>query len=188
MPPTHTNPRISQASVIDDVTDNLYTFFESTEGPVLSTFSLRTGQVTSAIVSLRPAVRWGAESMFTALWLPTDNKVVLFLAGTDAGYDSIVQIDAATGAGEYIEENLAESNLFFTCEPATKTCDVLQTAAYDAIEKRIYFQATQQMSEDDIGTTVLMYVDLAAKKPYIDTGLSPFTFGYLGFQFVSVQP
>ena len=186
VPSNYTGVSITKASVLDPNTDNLYTFF-LTGDVIISTLNFKTGHLTSAVVSLKRSARWNVEDLFTALWLPKTSQVVLFLAGEDTGFDQIATINASTGAGTFLFDNLSEEKLFFTCDPSTKTCDMLQTAAYDAIENRIYFQATDIEAEDDIGTTVLMYIDLNGRVPYIDTGLNPFTFGYMAFQFASVQ-
>lgn len=120
-----------------------------------------------------------------ALW--ADSKVVVFFAGTNAGFDQLASIDPATGTGDYILENLAESQLVFACDIPHKACDTWQTAAYDAVDNRIYFQASLVSSDDaHMETTVVVYTELAARHPSVYTALDPFTFGFLGFQYVTV--
>lgn len=174
--------RVTQGSLVND-DDVLYTFLVGDGGVLLSSLDLVSGKLSTVPVTLKKE-RWSVESIFASVWV--QGKIMIFIAGLDTGFDSIASIEPATGNGVFVHQNLAENQLFFTCDMATKSCDVLQTVAYDAIENRLYFQATNIMSSDDIGTTVLMYVDLNAKQPYIDTGLNPFTFGYMGFQFVKV--
>jgi len=185
IPASVTGFKLSQASVVDTDADVLYSVLANGDGAVITTFVLHSGRVTSAPITLKRE-HFFLEDLFTAVWISDAKKFVLFLAGKDSGFDQLAYIDTTTGNGDYLFDNLAENQLFFTCDMSTKACDVLQTAAYDAIEKRIYFQATNILGQDDVGTTVLMYVDLASKQPYIDTGLNPFSFGYMAFQFIPV--
>lgn len=185
IPANLSNYKPSQASVIDIATDSLYVVLSNSDSAAIVTVYYRAAfHVTVAPITLKRE-HYFLEDLPTAVWIPTVKQVCLFLAGKDAGFDQIAYIDPATGEGNFLFDNLAENNLFFECDMSTKSCDVLQTAAYDAIENRIYFQATYHEGDDE-GTTVLMFVDLKGKVPYIDTGLNPFTFGYMGFQFIPV--
>lgn len=188
VPASAAGAKVSPASVLDQGNDNLYTFLLS-DSPIITTTNLKTSRVTAATVTVKRE-HWELEALIDAQFIPTLNQVALFIAGvsSDAGFDQIVAVDTVSGNTTFINDNLAENNLFFMCDPSTKSCDTLQTSAYDPIEKRLYFQATQVTSSDDLGTTVLVYADLAAKQPYIDVGLDPFTFGYMGFQYVPVRP
>lgn len=188
VPPSAQGAQITSASVINTANDTLYTFIAGGSGPLVSTLDLRSNYITAATLTAKQE-HWGLESLFQAVIRPKTGELLLLVAGRngDEGFDQIASVDASSGAVTFVYNNLAESNLFFTCDPSTKSCDVLQTACFDAIEDRLYFQATQITSSDDVGTTVLMYADFAARQPYIDTGLNPFTFGYMGFHFVSVQ-
>jgi hypothetical protein len=179
--PSGSADRVSQASLVNN--NILYTVLVGGGGASFSSLDLSSGHFFSAPIDLK-RVRWGVEDAFSLLWV--NNRLVLFLAGQDTGFDQIAYVDPTSGTSEFLFDNLAEHQLFFMCQPSTKSCDVLQTAAYDSIENRIYFQATNIVGDDDIGTTVLMFIDINGKTPYIDTGLNPFTFGYLGFQFVAV--
>ena len=187
IPGSASGARVTAASVIDTANDNLYTFIMN-DKPMITTLNLKSNTITASPNFSLKREYWALETLFQAVWVPKLSQVVVLLQGKNSGFDQIVAVDTNTGVGTLINGNLASENLFFTCDTHTKSCDNLQTAAYDAIEDRLYFQATEIKSTDDVGTTVLMYVDLAAKFPYIDTGLNPFTFGYMGFHFVSVQP
>lgn len=184
IPSNVTGFKASQASVIDTDADILYTILSNSDNAVISTLYLQFSRLTSAPITLKRE-HYFLEALPTALWIPTAKRVALFLAGKDSGFDQIAYIEPATGNGEFLFDNLAESNLFFMCDMNTKSCDTLQTATYDPQEDRIYFQATNIVG-DDVGTTVLMFVDLTHKNPYIDTGLNPFTFGYMGFHWIPV--
>ena len=110
-----------------------------------------------------------------------------FGSNAAAGFDQIAWLNTSSGEVDFIFYNLMENMIGFQCDMETKACDASQTSSYDPMEKRVYFQATQFESADDtLGTTVLLYVDLSKKTPYIDTGLSPFSFGFMDFQFVQV--
>ncbi len=178
---------MSGASDIDTATDNLYAFFASQDGGGIVTYNLATRRNSSVLFTLKPIVHWEMENVFQVLWISSRQQLAVLWAGIgDAGFDQIAQVDPVTGAAIWLNSNLANDNLFFMCDMATKSCDLLQTACFDATTNRIYFQATRVDGQDDIGTTVLMYLDLAARQPYVDTGLDPFTFGYMGFKSVPV--
>lgn len=181
-----TGYKVSPASVINPATDTLYAFLSNGGDSALGIFSLSTERVLALPMTFKHE-HMSLEYAFQALWISSRNAIGLVIAGAsgDSGFDMIVLVNPTTAETTYLFDNLAESNLFFMCDMNTKACDVLQTAAYDAIEDRIYFQATSIVG-DDVGTTVLMFVDLTHKNPYIDTGLNPFTFGYMGFSFVPI--
>ena len=51
----------------------------------------------------------------------------------------------------------------------------------------MYFQATHyESSDDDIGTTAMVYLDLTHKNIYIDTAVEPFDFGVMDWVFVPI--
>jgi hypothetical protein len=118
--------------------------------------------------------------------MPDSNRYIIFAMGEATAFDQVLEVIPSTGALSDIFYDLAEDNLGFQVDSSTKTDDTLQTDCYDMSTKRMYFQATQYTGDDDIGTTVIMFIDFSAKQHYIDTALSPWSFGYMGYYWVPV--
>jgi hypothetical protein len=145
--------------------------------------------LTTNLLTSRQHEHFGAEIVMQGLWLNDTKKFVLFLQAVsdNLGFDQIMYFDPYTGKGTFMFSNLMDNLIGFECDPAVKTCDRLQTAAYDVLTKRMYFQGTQyESTDDDLGTTALFYADISHRYPYIDQALDPFTFGFMDFQFVQV--
>ncbi len=171
--------------------DELYVFIcdQYRDNIAIARVVLRTLTVTTNPFTSRPHDRLGPETFMHGVWCPTTKSFVVFMMGTNLGFDQVVSIDVTTGEGKFLSfDLLSDKMLGFQCDDSTKTCDALQTSTYDFTQNRIYFQATQyQGTDDDIGETVLMYFDMNyPTHPYIDTGLAPFTFGFMDFTWVPI--
>jgi hypothetical protein len=187
--PKYTDGKVQSASEVNPEDDTLYAFIadQYNDNLALASLNLRTGATDIKTLTLKPHDRLGPETIMHMVWVGSKKALYVFMAGSELGFDQIFSLDPATAEGTIVFYNLFENMIGFSCDPNTKACDALQTSAYDAIQDRVYFQATQYESDDDqLGTTVLLYIDLSGRTPYIDTGLSPFSFGFMDFQFVQV--
>lgn len=178
------------ASAMDYTRNLLYSLATTSDmmHVYLVTLNVASGVSTAALLSLKRE-QWDAETYFQGVFIPNQNvMVVLAQAGSNvSGFDQIINV-SPDGTVAYVYENIQDAgNYAFNTVSAVKNDDTLQTACYDPLSNRLYFQATvYQDADDDVGTESMVFIDYNLRFPYITVNISPLGFEYEGWFYVPI--